>query len=65
MTDIELRGLIAIVELQTALTNGDIARFGQPMCDPNTPQLVALRDELELRGLYVTPKYDDQGVRIN
>lgn len=53
MGDEELRALVALVESETALTNADVAKFGEPQCDPwklnSTRQTLYL--ELERRGI--------------
>jgi hypothetical protein len=49
LSDDELRALVALVSHTTAILSSDILRFGEPMRDPNTPEVAALRDALERR----------------
>jgi hypothetical protein len=40
--DFSIEALVAIVERETAMINGDVAKYGEPRFDPSTPAYVEL-----------------------
>ena len=63
MRDIDLQALIAIVQRETAMVNGDVAQFGQPQWNPVTESFRELCDEYERRArrrkLLVAKSHDE------
>lgn len=42
MKDFPIDALVAIVNRETAIVNGDIAKYGEPQFDPSTPAYAEL-----------------------
>jgi hypothetical protein len=51
MNDTELEALSSLVDFQKMLTQMDIDNNGTPLINPISPEVIALTEELERRGI--------------